>query len=162
MPWTKPCHPPRNERLDADLYSQSNRVVFITVRAFGDHSPFVSPQLSTRVLDILRSEQTRLSCHVHTYCLMPDHPHYLISPAEDGVSVLAFTRQFKGKATNESWKAGWRGKLWQPRCYDHIVRHDESLVQIAQYILDNPVRKNLVEQCDDWPWSGHMNPLPIW
>jgi len=162
MPWTKPYHPPLNERLDADLYSQSNCVIFITVRAFGSQSPFVSPPLNRRVLDILRSEQARLSCQVYTYCLMPDHLHFLISPTEDGASVLTFTSQFKGRATNESWKAGWQGKLWQPRYYDHFVRHNESLVNIAQYILDNPMRKQLVEQDDDWPWSGHMNPLPIW
>jgi len=91
---------------------------------------------------------------------MPDHLHFLVSPGEDGASVLSFTEQYKGKTTNESWRFDWQGKLWQPRYYDHIVRDDEDLVLIARYILDNPVRKGLVKHAEDWPWSGQMNPLP--
>ena len=92
---------------------------------------------------------------------MPDHLHFLPSPRADGISVLTFTNQYKGKATNRSWAVGWQGKLWQPRYYDHIVRQEESLRMIAEYILDNPVRQGLVARAEDWPWSGHMNPLPI-
>lgn len=162
MPWTKPYHPPRNQRLDPELYTYANRVYFITVRAYRNQSPFVTAALNAHTLDVLRNEQSRLRCEVFTYCLMPDHLHFLVSPCEDGVSVLTFTDQYKGKATNGSWQFGWRGKLWQPRYYDHIVRNDESLLEIAQYILDDPVRKGLVERAEDWPWSGHMNPLPVW
>jgi putative transposase len=93
---------------------------------------------------------------------MPDHLHFLVSPRQDGISVLTFTDQLKGKATNRSWKAGWQGKLWQPRYYDHVIRTDESLVAIARYIVENPVRKGFVARAEDWPWSGQMNPLPLW
>jgi putative transposase len=132
----------------------------MTIRAYKNQSPFVLHNLSTLALDILREEQKRLNCAVFTYCLMPDHLHFLISPKIEGISVLKFTDQYKGKTTNRSWAAGWRGKLWQPRYYDYIVRAEEDLYGIAQYILDNAVRKRLVAHPDDWPWSGHMNPLP--
>jgi len=104
-------------------------------------------------------EQERQHCAVYTYCLMPDHLHYLVGPVQEGVSVLVFSDQFKGKTTNRSWQHGWRGKLWQPRSYDHIVRVEEDLRQIAEYILNNPVRKGLVDHAEDWPWSGHLTPL---
>jgi putative transposase len=38
-------------------------------------------------------------------------------------------------------QSGWppfRGRLWQRNYYEHIVRDDESLNRIRQYILDNP------------------------
>ena len=162
MPWNKPYHPPQNQRLDPVLYAATNQVYFITIRAYRSQSPFVRPDLNRLVLDILVEEQRRQNCAVFTYCLMPDHLHFLTSPRQDGISVLTFTDQFKGKATNRSWKAGWTGKLWQARYYDHVVRTDESLVAIARYILDNPVRKGLVDCAEGWPWSGHMNPLPLW
>jgi putative transposase len=160
MPWTKPYHPPRNQRLDAELYIHPYRVYFVTIRACQGRSPFVRPELNAHILNVLRSEHARLRCQVFTYCLMPDHLHYLVSPCEEVVSVLTFTNQYKGKATNESWKVGWRGRLWQPRFYEHIVRDDESLMEIARYILGNPVRKGLVQRPEDWPWSGCMSPLP--
>ena len=32
------------------------------------------------------------------------------------------------------------GKLWQRNYFEHVVRSDESLTKIRQYILDNPAR----------------------
>jgi putative transposase len=161
MPWDKPYHPPRNRRLDLDLYTRANNVCFITMQAYMHQSPFVQDDLNRLILDTLREEQERQNCVVFTYCLMPDHLHFLASPGLDGISILKFTDQFKGKATNRSWALGWRGKLWQPRYYDHIVRAEEDLRAIAEYILNNPVRKGLAERAVDWPWGGSMTPLLI-
>ena len=161
MPWNKPYHPPHNQRLAPELYTCSNRVCFITIRAYMHQSPFVQDDLNKQILNVLRAEQERQDCAVFTYCLMPDHLHYLVSPRREGTSVLTFTNQYKGKTTNQSWTVGWQGKLWQPRYYDHIVRTDENLYAIAQYILDNPVRKRLIEHAEDWPWSGSMSPFPF-
>ncbi|HUW12619.1 MAG TPA: transposase [Anaerolineae bacterium] len=161
MLWDKPYRPVRNQRLSPELYIWSNRVYFITVRADRNQRPFVTDELNTLVLDVLREEEVRQNCMVFTYCLMPDHLHFLVSPGEDGISVLQFTDQFKGKSTNGGWSVGWQGKLWQRRYYDHVVRHAENLRAIAEYILGNPVRKNLVVEAEDWLWSGHMNPLPV-
>jgi putative transposase len=161
MPWTKPYHPPQNQRLDAEVYAQAGRICFITICAYLDRAPFVRADLNQLVLDMLREEQDRQHCAVYNYCLMPNHLHFLASPRKDGVSILTFTDQFKGKTTNRSWKIGWGGKLWQPRYYDHVVRDDESLLAIAEYLLDNPVRKGLVAEREDWLWSGNMNLLPL-
>lgn len=106
------------------------------------------------VIETLLADQTRLSCSIHAYCLMPDHLHYLLSPQRDGCSVLAFTQQFKGKTTNQSWSLGWQGRLWQPRSYDHILRSDEDWKHVAEYIVMNPVRKGLVSDWAEWKWSG--------
>ncbi|MHC1727787.1 MAG: transposase [Syntrophobacteraceae bacterium] len=159
MPWDKPYCPPANKRFVPEMYTHVNHVYFITIRASGDLSPFVVSDLNTVVLGVLREEQERQNCAVFTYCLMPDHLHFLINPRMEGMSVLRFTEQYKGKATNRSWVAGWRGRLWQRRYYDHIVRAEEDLHHISEYILNNPVRKNLVVSPEDWPWSGHMNAL---
>ncbi|HKZ82397.1 MAG TPA: transposase [Anaerolineae bacterium] len=159
MPWNKPYHPPRNQRLDPELYRQVGRITFITIRAYLHAAPFVNESINQMIVDTLREEQERQHCAVYTYCLMPDHLHYLVGPVQEGVSVLVFSDQFKGKTTNRSWQHGWRGKLWQPRSYDHIVRVEEDLRQIAEYILNNPVRKGLVDHAEDWPWSGHLTPL---
>ena len=161
MTWNKPYHPPRNQRLAPELYTHASRVYFMTIRAYKNQSPFTRDELNQLVLDALRKEQERQNCAVFTYCLMPDHLHFLVSPRRNGISVLTFTDQYKGKTTNRSWSVGWQGKLWQPRYYDHIVRAEENLRAIAEYILENPVRRALVEHVEDWPWGGHMNPLPL-
>jgi REP element-mobilizing transposase RayT len=161
MPWTKPYKPSNNLRLEPEFYERPDLVTFITIRAYGNQAPFLHAELNCMILATLQQEQDRLDCMIFTYCLMPDHLHYLISPKNEGVSVLKFTDQFKGKTTNSSWKLGRHGKLWQPRCYDHIVRQDEDLRRIADYILNNPVRKGIVSNAEEWPWNGEMNPLPL-
>ncbi len=40
-------------------------------------------------------------------------------------------------------QSGWvpfRGRLWQRNYYEHIIRDEESLNRIRQYVLENPIR----------------------
>ncbi len=47
---------------------------------------------------------------------------------------------------------GRRGHIWQREFFDHVLRSDESAQAKAQYICENPVRKGLVKELDDYPW----------
>ena len=67
---------------------------------------------------------------------------------------------FKSFTTRQNWGLGYQGPLWQARYYDHIVRRRDDGKRIAQYILENPVRKGLVEEVEAYPWSGSM-PDPL-
>jgi putative transposase len=160
MPWAKPYHPPSNRHLPPDIYEDKSSIVFITIHAYNKLKPFTNDAINQMAINTLLSEQQRLRCRVYTYCLMPDHIHFLISPEIDGVSVLNYVDQFKGKTTNLSWDLGWNGKLWQPRYYDHVVRADEDLWAIGEYICENPVRNDIVTTPEDWPWSGSSTPIP--
>jgi putative transposase len=161
MPWDKPYHPPRNQRLDPSLYASAGRVVFFTLRSHRMQSPFSDHALSQAVVDALIDSARAGRCRLFTYCLMPDHLHYLISPEVDRICTLAFTDRYKSLSTNRSWTFGWQGRLWQPRNYDHVFRKEEDLVAIDMYIRSNPVRRGLVEEPDDWPWSGKVDALPL-
>ena len=43
--------------------------------------------------------------------------------------------------------------LWQGNFYGHAVRKKQSLNTIAEYIVNNLVRKNIVRQWDEYPFS---------
>lgn len=45
--------------------------------------------------------------------------------------------------------------------FDHIARKEENVLAICEYILANPVRKGLVEDPTEWPYSGMLDPLPV-
>ena len=49
--------------------------------------------------------------------------------------------------------------LFQPDCWDRQLRSCESYSQKWQYVRNNPVRKGLVANADDWPYQGEMNVL---
>ena len=98
---------------------------------------------------------------IYVYCLMPDHLHLLISPLESGVNISKFVGSFKSKTTRIAWEYGLRGKVWQGRFYDHIIRKTESLQKAGEYILNNPVRKGLVAKLEDYPFSGLVDPIYV-
>jgi hypothetical protein len=53
-----------------------------------------------------------------------------------------------------------RGKFWQNNYYEHVIRNDDEMSRIRQYIVDNPVqwaldRENLIscgqqQQIEKW------------
>jgi len=51
--------------------------------------------------------------------------------------------------------------VWQVNFYEHIVLKEESLRKIADYVLNNPVRKGIVETWNEYPFSKMVDPLPI-
>lgn len=151
---------PRNKRLPRETYEQPNIVWFFTIRAYLFQTPFVRDDLNRMVIDTLRETRETYRCNVFVYCLMPDHLHLLTTPREPGASVLTLTERFKGKTTNQSWPLGWKGTLWQPGSYDHGLRKEDDFREIAEYILENPVRKHLCDTPGEWTWSGMMEPWP--
>lgn len=117
-----------------------------------------------------------MGCKVFVYCLMPDHLHFLCSvgacPCKDYAhkglhyidtvpSIIDFINQFKGKSTTIAWKYGIKGNLWQKRWYDHILRKDEDVRNIGEYILQNPVRRGLVEHAYEYPYCGHLDEFDL-
>ena len=49
--------------------------------------------------------------------------------------------------------------LFQRDCWDRQLRTGESYAQKWMYVRNNPVRKGLVANADDWPYQGRMNIL---
>jgi hypothetical protein len=54
-----------------------------------------------------------------------------------------------------SYHAGQAGqrRIWQPGYNDRIVREDEDPRNYARYIMENPVRRGLVQNAADYPYS---------
>lgn len=81
---------------------------------------------------------------------MPDHVHFLLQ----GKGIIDFIRQFKGKLTPHARAVELGRKLWQRSFFDHALRKEESLTDVACYIWENPVRAQIVEEPIDYAWSG--------
>jgi len=70
------------------------------------------------------------------------------------VGVLAnVLKGIKGASARSINKAlGRKGPVWQDESFDHELRRSESIVEKAEYIAMNPVRRGLVEKPEDYPW----------
>jgi len=96
---------------------------------------------------------------------MPEHFHLLISEPQRGTPStvmqalkLGFTRRVLGewKRRGTSQRAFWEPphQLWQPRFYDFNVWSERKRVEKLGYIHENPVKRGLALEPEQWPWSS--------
>jgi putative transposase len=89
---------------------------------------------------------------VLAYCFMPDHLHLLVSGEDDKSNLKKFISLFKQKS-GYWFKKNYNKNLWHISYYDHILREEESIEDVALYILENPVRRGLVSDPKEYPFS---------
>lgn len=90
----------------------------------------------------------------HAYCLMSNHYHLLV---ETGRPTLSSGMRFlNGTYTQRFNKRHQRvGHLLQGRFKAILVDSDPYLLELARYIVLNPVRAGIVHSAEQWPWSSY-------
>jgi REP element-mobilizing transposase RayT len=87
---------------------------------------------------------------------MPDHLHWLfeLQSAIPLSRLVMTTKSFTAREINET--LGRAGQpVWQRGYFDHAVRREEDLRQIARYIVTNPLRAGIVANVSDYPlWDA--------
>ena len=91
-----------------------------------------------------------------SYCLMPNHWHFLLWPERDG-QLAAFMQRLT-IAHVRKWQEHRRvigtGHLYQGRYKSFPVEEDEHFLAVARYVEGNPQRAGLVSRAEDWPWGS--------
>jgi putative transposase len=147
----------RSLRLPCHDYSES-RPYHVTWGTHDRKAFLCREDLACVVIECMEAEAARAPVDLCAYCVMPDHVHVLLTP-RDGANVTRFIQAVKSRTTRAHWALGGEGKLWQRGFYDHIVRREESVSRIAEYILANPVRAGLAENASAYPFSRSFFPL---
>jgi len=146
-------------RLAEVSYSSPETVYFATLCARDKKDVFLHEGLAGVVVESLIWCRENGRFRIYAYCLMPDHLHMAVSPYDYCPCLSDSIGAFKSHTTRESWRLGFSGQLWQRSWYDHIARRGEDIGAICAYILQNPVRKGLISENDEWPHSGMPDPL---
>ncbi|MBU2498458.1 MAG: transposase, partial [Proteobacteria bacterium] len=108
------------------------------------------PNLAEQAIHLLREMVLARQSKLYAWCIMPDHVHLLLQDE----SILEFMRLFKGRVTPRASKIDPGRRLWQRSFYDHGLRKEERLEDVATYIWQNPVRAEIVSDPADYFWSG--------
>lgn len=135
-------------------YTNDNYVYFVTICAENKQRCFVNNKITKIIEDELEFRRTTKEINLLCYCIMPDHLHILLSLAEDyHKSLQNWVSAFKRYTTRVINELFSIKPLWQKNFYDHVVRKEESLIKIAEYIVNNPVRKGIVSEWEEYPYS---------
>ncbi len=105
-------------------------------------------------LDTLAKEVAQQRWCLYAYCLMGNHYHLLVETPEG--NLVAGMRRLNGVYTQSfNRRHGLVGHVLQGRYKSVIVDRNVYLLELARYIVLNPVRAGLVEHAQDWPWSSY-------
>ena len=96
----------------------------------------------------------------YAWCLMDNHYHLLIQTPDGNLSKGM--RQLNGVYTQLSNRRHRRvGHLFQGRFKAILVDSDAYLMELARYVVLNPVRARVVKRATDWEWSSYRASLGI-
>jgi REP element-mobilizing transposase RayT len=143
----------RSNRLSHYDYSV-DRPIHVTISTENKQEIFNSTVNAETVIGELLKSAKELGFRVLCYCLMPDHLHVVLTPGDSGRSLSKFLNTFKGRTTAIFKKKKGFKKIWQRSAYDHVVRADEDLRAVIEYIMNNPIRKGMTEKADDYPYGN--------
>jgi putative transposase len=102
---------------------------------------------------LLAEQAARCGTALWAYCLMPNHVHLILVPADEDGLRCAVAEAHRRYTRRINYRNDWRGHLWQER-FHSFVMDPELLIAAARYIERNPVRAGLCERAEDWPWSS--------
>ena len=142
----------RSNRL-ADYDYSADRPIHVTICTHNKQRIFTSKTNAETVVSELPKSANDLGFRVLCYCLMPDHLHVILASGASGYPLSKFLNIFKGRTTAILRQREGLNKVWQRSGFDHVIRADEDLRAVIEYILDNPVRKGMVEKANEYPYS---------
>ena len=180
------CVPPERKHPSSNsVHEQGFRstILFVTVCAEGRNSILANGEMLKIILNAWANAQNWL---VGRYVIMPDHIHFFCAPSTyPAPDFHRWMKQWKSLATIAWRKMGGpqfiaAGKmantndadamncvppkrlpsLFQRNCWDTQMRTGAQYEEKWQYVRNNPVRKGLAANADDWPYQGVVHDLP--
>lgn len=96
----------------------------------------------------------RFNWMCHAWCQMTNHYHVVVETPEANLS--RGMRHLNGVYTQYVNRTYRRvGHVFQGRYKAILVERDSYLLELARYVVLNPVRAGMVSDAEDWPWSSY-------
>lgn len=137
---------------DIRRYFRSGDISFLT------HVTHKRLPILTKNIDLLckawHSIKAKSQITLIAWVVLPDHMHVLVKNRNCDLSSL--TKRFK---LSFSYHYRWRhelvrGRVWQYRFWDHIIRDQDDLHRHIDYIHYNPIKHGLTKDPKQYRYSS--------
>jgi len=136
-------------------YSEPGREYLVTAVTH-QRAPWFKDIHSARLLvqEMQRLEREGVAIWL-AWVIMPDHFHALLSQTGQ-TSLSAVMNRLKGRSARTiNARYGRTGSFWQRNFHDHALRTEEDRIEIARYVVANPLRAGIVARMEDYPhWDS--------
>ena len=159
------------------FYGQ-NHLHYLTANTYRKARIFDSDRYKRKFVQSLDDLRTELGFRIIGYVLMPEYSHLLIwpgtlaNPSQIMQKLSERTANFILRNLRENLAFPWCRKMlkrfalpptvhdhahyrvWNRRGYDMNVWSEKKIQEKLNYMHNNPVKRGLVAQPGDWPWSS--------
>jgi putative transposase len=171
----------KNDKVKYERYRESQEKYFEQFDSFLDKSKsgkfwLRDERIASMVKDSIHYRDGK-EYSLIAYCIMPNHVHLVFTPIverfaeslkgteqdkihgieRNSVSPYIVTKILqdlkKYTARESNVLLNRKGQFWQHESYDHVVRDEDDLRRIVEYVLNNPVKASLIDKPEDWKWS---------
>jgi putative transposase len=151
---------------------------YLTAGTYRRARIFDSDRFKLKFVQTLDDLRTELGFKIVGYVLMPEHCHLLIwpgalaNPSRIMQKLSERTANFILRNLRRNFVFPWCQKMlkqfelpptvhhhahyrvWQKRGYDMNIWSEKKRIEKMNYMHNNPVKRGLVAQPGDWPWSS--------
>ncbi len=138
------------------VYNKDNRsmIVFITLCTDNRKDILARERAHDLILNAWRRSETwKVGCYV----VMPNHIHLFSSPGIVEYPALKKWVQYWKTLVSREWPWPDEQPIWQKSFWDTQLRQGERYTEKWEYVRQNPVRKGLAVNPENWPYQGELN-----
>ncbi len=136
-------------------YFRENDIIFVT-HVSNNRMPILIDNFDL-LWKAVETTNLKTRFEIIAWSILPDHFHMIVDPKNNNLSSL-----MKHIKLSFSWhyrkRAGLvKGRVWQNRFWDHIIRDEKDLNKHIDYIHYNAVKHGLTSNTIDWKFSSFQN-----
>lgn len=138
----------------------------VTSRGNERREVFLDDQDRREFLRLLGRSVELFGWKLYAWVLMSNHYHLFVGTPE--ATLSRGMRQLNGDfAQHFNRRHGRDGHVFQGRFKAVLVQRESHMLEVARYVVRNPVRAGMVASPGDWPWSSYsatagLEPTPAW
>ncbi|SRR6266498_1120298 len=133
------------------------RTFFVTSSISGKHNLLQSERSARLFINMLYHYRSEHKYLLHSFVVMPDHFHFLITIGPE-ISIERAIQFIKGGFAFRAGKElGFRPPVWQRGFSEVRVYDSEHLSRVLEYIENNPVKRRLAQFPTEYRYSSAHN-----
>ena len=146
-------HRPHGHHLRRGRGSEPGRVYHVVTTTRDRRRLFTHLTAGRIVAEAMRYLDDGKATTTLTYVVMPDHVHWLFELGQifPLSRVMESFKSHSARRLNAVTQMGGRS-VWQRGYFEHAVREQEDIQEIARYIVANPLRAGLVTSLREYPF----------
>ena len=133
-------------------------IYFVTACTYERQQILADPRIHSRLIEFAEDGEDR-GAWIGDFILMPDHFHLFVAVDDTRIRLSSWMKSLKNSLSKTLRDNGIPSPHWQKGFFDHILRGGESYSAKWEYVRQNPVRAELVDDADAWKFRGSVFPL---